>query len=60
MMISIQVKTFTKSHQLEHNGGNIFIKLNTRGTKGNGKKFHQIYVGTNYYKFSFFTMIVLM
>ena len=34
------------------------LKPNTRGTRGNGKKFHQIYAGTNYYKFSFFPMLV--
>ena len=34
------------------------LKPNTRGTRGNGKKFHQIYAGTNYYKFSFFAMLV--
>ena len=34
------------------------LKPNTRGTRGNGKKFYQIYAGTNYYKFSFFPMLV--
>ena len=34
------------------------LKLNTRGTRGNRKKFHQIYAGTNYYKFSVFQMLV--
>ena len=34
------------------------LNLNTRGTRGNGKKFHQIYAGTNCYKFSFFPMLV--
>ena len=34
------------------------LKPNTRGTRGHGKKFHQIYAGTNYYKFSFFPMLV--
>ena len=34
------------------------LKPNTRETRGHGKKFHQIYAGTNYYKFSFFPMLV--
>ena len=33
------------------------LNLNTTGTRVNRKKFHQIYDGTNYYKFSFFTML---
>ena len=36
------------------------LKPNTRGTRGNGKKFHQIYAGTNCCKFSFFPMLVLL
>ena len=36
------------------------LKSNTRVIRGNGKKFHQIYAGTNYYKFSFFPMLVLL
>ena len=31
------------------------LKPNTTGTRDNRKKFHQIYAGTNYYKFSFFS-----
>ena len=34
------------------------LKPNTRGTRSNGKKFHQIYAGTNYYVQVFFPMLV--